>query len=104
MKSSLEMRHVSTLKQKSYSKKDSKVCITEDGERPQVARGIMYALFFYAKGHIAQIPAPERANVTRQFKATKGLPEFVKYDNARPCTGTRISICCMLISLLTSMS
>lgn len=49
MKSSLEMRRVSALKKTLYSKKDNKICISEDGDRPQVARGIMYALFFMRK-------------------------------------------------------
>ena len=63
----------------------------EDGERPQVASRsrtvlrIMYALFFDARGYLAQIPAPERASVIEQFYATQVVPEIVKhYTNARP--------------------
>lgn len=65
--------------------------------------GNYVCVIFDAKRHIAKIPAPERANVTGQFNATKVLPQFVKYDNARSCTSTRMSTCCMLIALLTGM-
>lgn len=36
-------------KKKTLYSKDNKVCISEDGDRPQVARGIMYALFLMRK-------------------------------------------------------
>jgi hypothetical protein len=45
----------------------------------------MYALFFDARGYLAQIPATERISVIEQFYATQVVPEIVKhYTNARP--------------------
>jgi hypothetical protein len=45
----------------------------------------MHALFFDARGYLAQIPATERISVIEQFYATQVVPEIVKhYTNARP--------------------
>ena len=52
------------------------------GRQREILR-IMYALFFDARGYLAQIPAPERASVIEQFYATQVVPEIVKhYNNA----------------------
>ena len=50
----------------------------------------MYALLFYAKGPVVQIPVPEGTSVTGDFYASKVLPEVVQHDETlRPRTGTR---------------
>lgn len=49
---------------------------------------IMYALFFYAKGPITQIPVPENTSVMGNFYALKVLPEVVQhYKTLCPCIG-----------------
>ena len=54
------------------------------GRQREILR-IMHALFFDARGYLAQIPATERISVIEQFYATQVVPEIVKhYNKARP--------------------
>ena len=74
----------------------NKVWIGGDGQRPQIARRnryvrrVMYALFFDAKGPVAQVAVPEGTSVTGQFYAGNVLSRVVEhYKTVRPATVTR---------------
>ena len=68
----------------------------EDHLRPQIAsqshtvHKVLYAIFFYSKGPVVQVPVPEGSIVTGTFHKEKVLKKVVDhYKEVHPSTGTR---------------
>ena len=77
------------------TRQHNKTWIGGDGQRPQIARRnrsvlrVMYALFFDAKGPVAQVAVHEGTSVTGLFCGNVLSRVVEHYKTVRPATGTR---------------
>ena len=78
------------------SKAKNKVRISSEGDRPVIARHrktsncMLYAIFFYLKGPVLQIPVPKGSSVTEKFYRESVLTQLVDFcQKRRPRTGVR---------------
>ena len=76
------------------SKAKNKVWVSSEGDRSVIARHcktsnrILYAIFFYSKGPVLQIPVPKGSAVTGKFYRKSILTQLVDfYKKRRPRTG-----------------
>ena len=76
------------------SKAKNKVWVSSEGNRPVIAHHcktsnrMLYAIFFYSKGLVLQIPVPKGSSVTGKFYRESGLTQLVDfYQKRRPCSG-----------------
>ena len=77
-----------------YSKAKNKVWVSSEGDRSVIARccktsnRMLYAIFFYSKGPVLQIPVPKGSSVTGKFYRESVLTQLVDfYQKHRPRTG-----------------
>ena len=73
------------------SKAKNKVWVSSEGDRPVIARccktsnRMLYAIFFYSKGPVLQIPVPKGSSVTGKFYRESVLTQLVDfYQKRRP--------------------
>ena len=76
------------------SKAKNKVWVSSEGDRPVIARccktsnRMLYAIFFYLKGPVLQIPVRKGSSVTGKFYRESVLAQLVDfYQKCRPRTG-----------------
>ena len=71
------------------SKAKNKVWVSSEGDRPVIAHRcktsnrMLYAIFFYSKGPVLQIPVPKGSSVTRKFYRESVLTELVDFYQKR---------------------
>ena len=77
-----------------HSKAKDEVWVSSEGDRPVIARRcktsnrILYAIFFYSKGPVLQIPFPKGSSVTGKFYRESVFTQVVDfYQKRRPRTG-----------------
>ena len=78
------------------AKTKNKVWVSSEGNRPVIARRcktsnrMLYAIFFYSKGPVFQIPVLKGSCVTGKFYRQSVLTQLVDfYQKRRLCTGVR---------------